>query len=133
MSEDMIPQTRVLALINAGEGPPEWLEKAYALNAADKPSAASEVLVDNIDMLLLSGEVQECDNILAALDVDRLLAQPILGVLSAVGDRQDMLPCWPAVIERARTRLTVLDRPELVAKVCPNGSLRESTTASPCA
>ena len=59
-----------------------WVEVMYAFVAEGKKRKAIMVLFREIDALLSAGEFGRCDEILAAIDLERLNTALLVGVLS---------------------------------------------------
>lgn len=67
--------------------------------------AASDLLFEKIDDLLLEGKMEEADEAIRAIDVDKLDSSLLVGVLSVTLRARDLLRTRPALVRAIEKRL----------------------------
>ena len=82
-----------------------WLEEVYNLCAEEKLNPALYVVLDELDELLRERNIARCDEILAAVDVDRMPAEVALAFLMGTFRARAALSGRPSFLDRVETKL----------------------------
>lgn len=90
----------------------QWLAEVYKLTGESRYDQAIDVLFENVDDLGLDA----CDRFLRVVDLNRLEAHLLVGVLSITLSRAADLPYRPKVVELVERRLQEI-APERVARL----------------
>lgn len=69
-----------------------WLQTSVDLEQSGKPEESLDILFDNLDDLLLSGNIQSCVEFLDKVPVDRLSNAQLLTILTATLPAHSRLP-----------------------------------------
>lgn len=87
-------------------------EKVYELVAAGQPEAAADVIYDLFDDALGDGRIEDVDQLLGHIDIERLSVFPLVGLLTITSAAREHLPARAALYEKiaARIRLELPDR-----------------------
>jgi len=97
---------------------PEWVERVYALSAEGQIDGAIDLVLDELDELLYARNAACCDEILAAVDVDRLPIEVMLAFLMETHRARHAMPRRVAFFARVERRLTEL-APDRVERILP--------------
>lgn len=85
-----------------------WLEKLYILCESNNNEEAIDMLFDNIDDLLTYGKMNECDELLKAIKIDRLNITLLVGLLSITKGAAKYLSYKSTLDDIVETRLCEL-------------------------
>ncbi|MFO7561391.1 MAG: hypothetical protein R6X02_02005 [Enhygromyxa sp.] len=88
--------------------PPPWLASLYELVEQGSIDEAIDLLFDHVNDLLFDDRADECDELLQAIDLDRLDTNLLVSLLSVTLPARAVLPSRPALVERVDRRLTEL-------------------------
>lgn len=107
------PQSAISATSSGGPvpdvtktGPPEWLERVYALAAADQHDDAIDIVFEQIDTALCEDRFADVDAALSAADVSRLTTYEMVGFLTITLAARSKLANRSAFIERVAPHLS---------------------------
>ena len=92
------------------------LDELYRLVGSKE--AGLDLIFAGADRLFAAGRFDACDELLRAVDLTRLSAPLIAGLLNATLPASDRLPERPAFVERAFERLCVLRGREVALRLC---------------
>ena len=95
-----------------------WLDKVYALTAANMDDTAIDILFGVVDDHYLAGEFEAVNLILPEVDVERLNLNLLIGFLSitlTLDEHRELLPNRVEFFERVSQQIQVLE-PEMEPK-----------------
>lgn len=97
---------------NVHENPDIWLNKVYKFVEEKDDEDAADLLLEKIDDLLIDHKIDECNNILEIIDLNKLSVNLIIVLLSSVRMAREVLPSYQNILEKIREHLGKMETEE---------------------
>ena len=98
----------------------EFLEEIYDLSKIGDAETATLKIFDSFDCWLIDGKFEVCDNILKAVDVDRIDTKLMRSFLCSTFPAKDKLPSRESLYQKIEAKMLLLRGEEKTRRILAN-------------